>query len=459
MRIPNLFMKVLLVVIVIALSMSVDAQYSRRGGNNTSGNGTSMVEEAAKGVVNGVKGLFNKKKDKSEDKDKKEKKDKKKDKNKGSKSKSEPLASDDIELIVSGDGSTKEQATLAALRSAIEQAYGTFVSSNTQILNDELVKDEIVSISKGNIKRYDYLSESVINGKNYVTLKAVVSIGQLVSYAKSKGSSAELAGATFAMDVKMKKLNRDNATKAYDNFIEQLEMMVGQMFDYSIEVGELHAGRNGQGGVSNKLFLPVELKIRSNKNYENVRDFIWNTLPNLWLNSSERKEYENKGIQYIGVTRFYFDRNPCPEKCEKEEFDRGLYCFMTSPLYKSNKSLKKVLMKAFSFVIKDNLGSCVFIPRKESGGTYTVNIEGNRGSFDAYEIFDFDRFCVMNTRLSEHTVSMGWFDEGNGFFPFPIADSYNVQIKGYLSYSHEEIDKISNIEINAATDVNFDMFF
>ena len=204
MRIKNLFKKVFLVVIIVTLSMSVDAQYNRRGSNNTNSNGSSIVEEAANGVINGVKGLFSKKKDKSENKDKKDNKKDKKDKKdkKGSKSKNEPLANDDIELIVSGDGSTKEQATLAALRSAIEQAYGTFVSSNTQILNDELVKDEIVSISKGNIKRYDYLSESVINGKNYVTLKAVVSIGQLVSYAKSKGSSAELAGATFAMDVK-----------------------------------------------------------------------------------------------------------------------------------------------------------------------------------------------------------------------------------------------------------------
>ena len=457
MRIKNLFKKVFLVVIIVTLSMSVDAQYNRRGSNNTNSNGSSIVDEAANGVINGVKGLFSKKKDKSENKDKKDNKKDKKDK-KGSKSKNEPLANDDIELIVSGDGSTKEQATLAALRSAIEQAYGTFVSSNTQILNDELVKDEIVSISKGNIKRYDYLSESVINGKNYVTLKAVVSIGQLVSYAKSKGSSAELAGATFAMDVKMKKLNRENATKAYDNFIEQLEMMVGQMFDYSIEIGELHAGRNGQGGVSSTLFLPVKLKIKSNKNYENVRDFIWNTLPNLWLNSSELKEYESKGIQYIGITRFYCDRNPYPEKCDKEVYDRD-YCFKTSPLYKSNKSLKKVLMKAFTFVIKDDIGSYVFIPRKESGGTYTVNIEGNRGSFDAHEIFDFEQFIDWKMRQNgKQPASMGWFDEGGGFFPFPIDGSYNVQIEGYLSYSQDEIDKISNIEVKAA-DVDLNRYF
>ena len=55
-----------------------------------------------------------------------------------------PLRAQDkeVELVVNGDGPTKELATRNALRSAIEQAYGTFVSASTEILNDELVKDE-----------------------------------------------------------------------------------------------------------------------------------------------------------------------------------------------------------------------------------------------------------------------------------------------------------------------------
>ena len=59
-----------------------------------------------------------------------------------------------IRLTVSGEGATKEEATANALRSAIEQAFGTFVSANTQILNDDIVKDEIATISSGNIQEY-----------------------------------------------------------------------------------------------------------------------------------------------------------------------------------------------------------------------------------------------------------------------------------------------------------------
>lgn len=42
------------------------------------------------------------------------------------------------------------------------------------------------------------------NGKFFITLEAVVSISKLTSYAQSKGSSVEFAGATFDMNIKMK---------------------------------------------------------------------------------------------------------------------------------------------------------------------------------------------------------------------------------------------------------------
>ena len=64
-------------------------------------------------------------------------------------------AQNEVSLVVSGEGQDKEEATLKALRSAIEQAYGTFVSANTTVLNDQLVVDEIVSLSSGNIQKYE----------------------------------------------------------------------------------------------------------------------------------------------------------------------------------------------------------------------------------------------------------------------------------------------------------------
>lgn len=63
----------------------------------------------------------------------------------------------EITLTVSSDGPTKDDAVKNALRLAIEQAYGAFVSANTTILNDELVKDEIVTVTHGAIKDFKKL--------------------------------------------------------------------------------------------------------------------------------------------------------------------------------------------------------------------------------------------------------------------------------------------------------------
>ena len=113
-------------------------------------------------------------------------------------------AQDIVTLTVSGQGATKEAATATALRSAIEQAFGVFVSANTEILNDNLVKDEIATVSSGNIQTYSEIScINMSNGEVSVTLSATVSIGKLVAYAKSKGAAAEFAGQTFAMNMKI----------------------------------------------------------------------------------------------------------------------------------------------------------------------------------------------------------------------------------------------------------------
>ena len=98
-----------------------------------------------------------------------------------------------VTLTVSGTGKTLEEAKTNALRSAIEQAFGAFISSKTEILNDNLVKDEVVSVSNGNIQKYDIVSQVEIPNSGYaMTLNATVSISKLTSFAQSKGVSIEI---------------------------------------------------------------------------------------------------------------------------------------------------------------------------------------------------------------------------------------------------------------------------
>lgn len=168
---------------------------------------------------------------------------------------------DEVTLVASGSASTEQEATLVALRSAIEQTFGTFVSSNTTMVNDELIKDEIVSISNGNVKNYEKLSSNVLsNGHVSVSVKATICISKLISYAKSKGSSAEFAGQTFAINKKMQRLREENFKKAYTDMCDEIQMMLEDAFNFSIHLSDKTG--EGKDGV---VLIPATISILGNQ--------------------------------------------------------------------------------------------------------------------------------------------------------------------------------------------------
>ena len=141
-----------------------------------------------------------------------------------------------VTLTVSGTGKTLEEAKSKALRSAIEQAFGAFISSKIEILNDNLVKDEIVSVSNGNIQKYDVVSQVEIPENGFdITIKATVSIDKLTSFAESKGIEIEFKGGLFAQNIKIQKLNEDSEFIAIKNFCYVGLNILLNSIDYNIE--------------------------------------------------------------------------------------------------------------------------------------------------------------------------------------------------------------------------------
>ena len=196
-----------------------------------------------------------------------------------------------VTLTVSGQGATKEEATANALRSAIEQAYGVFVSANTTILNDELIKDEIATVASGNIEDFQEISCVVTSeGETFVTLSATVAISKLQAYAKSKGSSTEFAGATFAMNMKMRELNKENEQKALVNMYYQLQELAPNVFDWELNVGypTIQADKNYK--------VPMTLTAKPNDASEAFYNILTNTLNSLSLTPTEIEEYNQVGL-------------------------------------------------------------------------------------------------------------------------------------------------------------------
>ena len=431
--------------------------------------------------------------DKNEKSEKKKKDKEKKKSEKEKTSSQEPLAADDVSLVVSGEGPTKDEATKVALRSAIEQAFGTFVSSNTNILNDELVKDEIVTVSSGNIKSYEYISEDNSNGKYNVVVKAVVSIGKLVSYTQSKGGQTELAGAAFVMDVKMKKLYKENEEKAIEHLMIQLRELFPRMFDYSINV--MGNPQRTSKGIN---YVNVAVTFSSNNNYQVAHSMIWKTLSALCIKTENEVEDLRKKGMNPEACLFYaldgYNTTDLPLKFFKEDYIEdykyGPYshaCFRSKKIADIAKLFFELALK--SFTIDYGIGQSTFIYKKtykqlvrDLTGSHTTSeiYSGENGVFDASSLFDrglpqdyYDRLrsemfkktpyqmhqiyndkdILSLTKISNEFVNLGYIS-ASYYGPFPLSNKACWIIKGQLSFTDEELEKISTFKIYGPNDTN-----
>lgn len=157
---------------------------------------------------------------------------------------------DDIALTVTSDGATKDEAIKNALRTAVEQTFGVFVSANTNILNDELIKDDIATVSSGNIKKFTEVAYSKNDNNHTITLDVIVSKGKLLSYAKSKGSECELDGEAMFADIQLKELYKNNEEKMFENICSEFEQLIKNGYDYKINVKRAGNSYSGYLGSS-----------------------------------------------------------------------------------------------------------------------------------------------------------------------------------------------------------------
>jgi hypothetical protein len=197
-----------------------------------------------------------------------------------------------VELTTSASGKTKEEAIHNSLRSTIEQAFGVFISSKTEILNDGLLTDQIISLSNGNIQQYEIISEIQIknNSEYAVTTKSKVSISKLTSFIESKGIEVEFKGSLFAMNIKMQQLNEESEINVIKEMCAVLKNISDCSFDFSIEP-ETEPTLNRQN--NQKWDIPLLIKVKLNSNFENYKNYFIKTLKAISLNEVEAKNYIN----------------------------------------------------------------------------------------------------------------------------------------------------------------------
>ncbi len=221
-----------------------------------------------------------------------------------------------ITMVVSADGATKTEAINNALRSAIEQTFGTFVSANTEVLNDQLVRDEIATVSSGNIQKYKEIALVALpNGNISVTLSVSVSLKKLIEYAQSKGAECDFAGAVFAANKRMYDFNKKNEQIAMQNLLKQLDAL-RPIYDYEIKISEPYMVDSDDVSIS------YTIRALANEKTEQFNELLENTLKTLGKSEKEVKPLKESGFffepYYISTNgkikkknlRFFYNKIP-----------------------------------------------------------------------------------------------------------------------------------------------------
>ena len=205
-----------------------------------------------------------------------------------------------VTVVTVSAGETKSEAIKFALRDALEQSYGTFISSNTKILNDEIYKDEIVSISSGNIKDYEIISELQLpNGFFSVTISSQVSLKSFATYMQKKGHKVSFSGSKFSMNIKLLKLNEESEKKAINNMLIVLKDLIKSCIDFKISglpsapalipIRNSNTMKNSKEEELYKVLM--EVKWGLNENYKSFTEYLKESLRSISMKNSEIEEY------------------------------------------------------------------------------------------------------------------------------------------------------------------------
>lgn len=255
-----------------------------------------------------------------------------------------------VTLVVSAQGKNQDDAKQNALRSAIEQAFGTFISSKTEILNDSLLKDEIVSVSNGNIQKFEILEESLLpNSFYFVTIKTTVSIGKLTSFCQSKGINSEFKGGLFAINIAIQELNEKNEIKAFENLYKAIVEILPKCIDYRIESSEPIKEIQDWS-------IPLRMSFTFNKNIILLSDLIYGFSKSVSLSKDDIDSYKklNKNLYHLKLFRpndsstFYFRNKFVLDKILSIPFTILKYCIIKTSYSNGIDSLN-LLKLASSF--------------------------------------------------------------------------------------------------------------
>ncbi len=334
-----------------------------------------------------------------------------------------------VVLTVSGVGKTQQEAKFSALRLAIEQAFGAFISSKSDMLNDKVFSDQITSISNGNIQSFEILNESLLpSGDWSMILKATVSLNKLTSFVQSRGVTIDINGGLFVINIKQQILNEQSEVKSMFDLVSILHENLQNAFDYEIE-NNTPLIINGD---NNLWKIPLKVSAIANKNINFCNEFLIKTLNSISLKENEVKNYKEMGKEvftiYVGEQGTpFFLRNKESLKVFNTILDLGkFYPSLFKTLYTDTTNLKKnyfVQCEGFSDYRKLN----EFIKRMRP-----IDIADNNQLFILPKVNS-----VFATYTWNDTLNLEQLEKIKSYSVAPIGVTSFIKDGGFLIEDHQ----------------------
>lgn len=158
-------------------------------------------------------------------------------------------------VVVTGIGTTADKARHNAIRNAVEQVVGTYVSSDTLIKDSQLIKDEILSYSGGYVKESRIISTDKADDLVNVKLEALVVATKLkrkiqaLNIATKKVEGNNLFGEAFGKLAASK-----DASQLLLKFMSKYPQAA-----YNIEVGKPEIVSTNQQTTTATVQLPISI--------------------------------------------------------------------------------------------------------------------------------------------------------------------------------------------------------
>jgi len=213
-----------------------------------------------------------------------------------------------INITTTGTGLTKNNAINDALRNALEQTYGGFISSKTNITNDELFNDEVVAITSGEIHDYELVSETKIESYYAVTIVAKISQTGLNNFVTQSGGDAVIFDANvFSTKIKLQRLNEKAEIKSINNILEILEEIYKRSIEFEFTSSNPRINENNR-----KWRVDFTVSTKYNENILNFIDYFSSSLEKIAMTKSQKAEYQDLGKSTYPVlvnNEYFYFRN------------------------------------------------------------------------------------------------------------------------------------------------------